>query len=96
MFSSMINFEDIKNAREKIADHIFETPVLSNRSINNLVNANLFFKCENFQKTGSFKIRGASNAVFSFPEADLKKGIITGTYISSMPYDVGIFELDKK
>ena len=61
----MINFEDIKNAREKIADHIFETPVLSNRSINNLVNANLFFKCENFQKMGAFKMRGATNAILN-------------------------------
>lgn len=73
----MLNFEDIKRARNTIADHIFETPVLFNRSINDRLGANLFFKCENFQKTGSFKIRGAANAVFNLSEKELENGIIT-------------------
>lgn len=73
----MPNIDDIQRARETIADHIFETPVLFNRSINKRINAHLFFKCENFQKTGSFKIRGAGNAVFNLSKEELKNGIIT-------------------
>ena len=59
----MVTLKDIESAHERIRPFIHRTPVLTNSSIDNLIGAKLFFKCENFQKAGSFKIRGASNAV---------------------------------
>ena len=56
---------DIQFAHERILPYIHNTPILTSEFINDLTGAHLFFKCENFQKTGSFKMRGASNAIFS-------------------------------
>jgi len=61
--------EDVRDARERISGHIHRTPVFTSGGINRVVGADVFFKCENLQKTGAFKIRGAANAVFSTPEA---------------------------
>ena len=66
--------EDIVNAHERILPFIHRTPVLSSEAITDMVGAEVFFKCENFQKIGAFKMRGASNAVFSTPEADRTNG----------------------
>ncbi len=74
------NKEDILNTAQRIDNHIHRTPVLTSQSLNKLFNTQLFFKCENFQKTGSFKIRGASNAVLSIPEEKLMAGV--GTHSS--------------
>ncbi len=70
-------FEDIVKAHGKIKDYIHRTPVLTSSNLNNIANCKLFFKCENFQKTGSFKVRGALNAVLSLPPEVLQKGIAT-------------------
>src|SRR3984893_13779166 len=67
----------ITEAHDRIAPHIHRTPVLTSRSLNTLIGAQVFFKCENFQKTGSFKIRGASNAIFSLSEQEIAHGIVT-------------------
>ena len=67
----------IIDAHDRIAPHIHRTPVLTSRSLNALIGAQVFFKCENFQKTGSFKIRGASNAIFSLSEQEIAHGIVT-------------------
>ena len=67
----------IIDAHDRIAPHIHRTPVLTSRSLNAMVGAQVFFKCENFQKTGSFKIRGASNAIFSLSEQEIAHGIVT-------------------
>ena len=56
---------DIQFAHERILPYIHNTPILTSEFINDFTGAHLFFKCENFQKTGSFKMRGASNAIFS-------------------------------
>jgi len=53
----------IRAAHERIAPQIHRTLVLTSSALNDLTGARLYFKCENFQKTGSFKIRGATNAV---------------------------------
>jgi threonine dehydratase len=70
-----------KNKLRIIADNlkpfIHRTPVLTSSSINELTGSSLFFKCENFQKTGSFKLRGAMNAVLSLNKDEQKKGIVT-------------------
>src|SRR5271154_1075805 len=67
----------IARAHARIAPHIHRTPVLTSSSLNDIAGARLFFKCDNFQKTGSFKIRGASNAIFSMSEQEIARGIVT-------------------
>src|SRR6266478_2838841 len=64
-------------AHARIAPRIHRTPVLTSTSLDALVGARLFFKCENLQKTGSFKIRGASNAIFSLGNEEAVRGIVT-------------------
>ncbi|MCK6561618.1 pyridoxal-phosphate dependent enzyme [candidate division KSB1 bacterium] len=68
---------DIRAAAERIKPHAHRTPVLTCESINRMVNAQLFFKCENLQKVGAFKFRGACNAVFSLSESELARGVAT-------------------
>lgn len=69
--------EDIRAAHVRIKPHIHHTPVLSSHVLNERVGADIFFKCENFQKVGAFKARGACNAVFSLPEEAAKRGVVT-------------------
>jgi threonine dehydratase len=66
---------DIRAAHARIAPHIHRTPVLTSASLDEISGARLFFKCENLQKTGSFKIRGATNAVFSLTDEQAKNGV---------------------
>lgn len=73
----MLTLKDIELAHERIRPFIHRTSILTNSSLNELVGANLFFKCENFQKAGSFKIRGASNAVELLSESEFKRGVAT-------------------
>jgi threonine dehydratase len=70
-------WETIVAAHTRIAPRIHRTPVLTSASLNAIVGARLFFKCDNFQKTGSFKIRGASNAILSLAESEVAHGIVT-------------------
>ncbi len=70
-------FAAIRQAQSRIAPHIHRTPVLRSASLDSRAGARLFFKCENFQKTGSFKIRGATNAVFSLPDEVAARGVVT-------------------
>ncbi|MCP3055079.1 beta-hydroxyaspartate dehydratase BhcB [Aurantimonas marianensis] len=85
-------FDDVKKARERIAPYVHRTPVLTSSYFNELSGAELFFKCENFQKAGAFKARGASNAVFSLSEAQAEKGVAThssGNHALSLSYAAG-------
>jgi threonine dehydratase len=68
---------DILQAAERIHPYINRTPVLTSESLNNMFHTELYFKCENFQKAGAFKSRGACNAVFSLAEEQMKKGVAT-------------------
>jgi len=70
-------FSDIQNAHDRIRQYIHHTPVLSSQSINQIVGAELFFKCENLQKVGAFKFRGACNSVFSLSDDEAKNGVCT-------------------
>ena len=70
-------FSDIEAAHRIMAKYAHHTPVLTSQSINKITGGNLFFKCENFQKVGAFKFRGACNAVFSLSEEDARKGVAT-------------------
>lgn len=82
-------FDDVRVAQERIAPHVHKTPVLTSSYLNGLTGAELFFKCENFQKAGVFKARGASNAVFGLPENKAAKGVAThssGNHALSLSY----------
>jgi threonine dehydratase len=68
---------DIERAAERIRPHAHRTPVLTCRALSQLSGAELFFKCENFQKVGAFKFRGAANAVFSLSDAEAARGVAT-------------------
>ena len=73
----MLTLKDIELAHDRIRPFIHRTPILTNSSLNKLAGAELFFKCENFQKSGSFKIRGATNTVELLSDSELKRGIAT-------------------
>lgn len=67
----------IKDAAARIGPYIHRTPVLTCATLDALSGASLFFKCENLQKGGAFKVRGATNAVFSLTEAEAARGVAT-------------------
>jgi threonine dehydratase len=68
---------DVRAAAERIGPHIHHTPVLTCESIDRLTGCRLFFKPENFQKVGAFKFRGATNAIFSLSEKEVRRGVAT-------------------
>ncbi len=72
-----ITKETIEKAAERIAPYIHSTPILTNKSINELAGLDLYFKCENFQKIGAFKIRGGMNASLQLTQEQLEKGVAT-------------------
>jgi threonine dehydratase len=76
-FTGVPDWATIVAAHARIAPRIHRTPVLTSASLDALAGAQLFFKCDNFQKTGSFKIRGASNAILSMSDAQVSRGIVT-------------------
>ncbi|MBM7068376.1 beta-hydroxyaspartate dehydratase BhcB [Actibacterium sp. 188UL27-1] len=85
-------FDDVIAAHERIKPHIHRTPVLTSTYFNDLTGAELFFKCENFQKAGAFKVRGASNAVFGLSDEKAKLGVAThssGNHALSLSYAAG-------
>ena len=85
-------FDDVMAAHERIRPYIHRTPVLTSSYFNGLTGAELFFKCENFQKAGAFKARGASNAVFGLSEELAAKGVAThssGNHGLSLSYAGG-------
>lgn len=85
-------YDDVLAAHARIEPHIHRTPVLTSSYFNALTGAELFFKCENFQKAGAFKVRGASNAVFGLSDADAARGVAThssGNHALSLSYAAG-------
>jgi threonine dehydratase len=69
--------QDLLNCYNRILPYVHKTPVLQSRLINELVGADVFFKCENFQKMGAFKFRGATNAVLQLTDEQKQKGVVT-------------------
>jgi threonine dehydratase len=83
---------DMLIAHERIKPYIHRTPVLTSRFINELTGAELFFKCENLQKAGAFKARGASNAVFGLSDEQAARGVAThssGNHGTCLSYAAG-------
>ena len=89
----MPTLTDIRAAHERIKPYIHRTPVITCDFINREVGAEIFFKCENFQKVGAFKARGASNAVFSLDDATAKRGVVThssGNHGAALAWAAGL------
>ena len=87
-----LTIDDVRAARERIAPYIHRTPVLTSSFLDGLTGAELHFKCENFQKAGAFKVRGASNAVFGLSDAAAARGVAThssGNHALSLSYAAG-------
>lgn len=83
---------DMLIAHERIKPHIHRTPVLTSQFLDNLTGATLFFKCENLQKAGAFKARGASNAVFGLSDEQARRGVAThssGNHGTCLSYAAG-------
>lgn len=72
-----LTITDIHNAAQRIKAYIHRTPVLTNESLNQQIGAQVFMKCENLQKVGAFKFRGASNAVWSLTDEEAAHGVCT-------------------
>src|SRR5213596_1452720 len=72
-----VNLDTIRAAHKRIRPHIHRTSVLTNSWLNDACRASLFFKCENFQKVGAFKARGATNAVFTLDDETARRGVAT-------------------
>ena len=67
----------LKNSQKKIGRFIHRTPILTSETINRMLGANIYFKCENFQKGGAYKIRGATNAALQLSHAQKERGVVT-------------------
>lgn len=82
-------FSDVESARVRIRPHVHRTPILTSSYIDGLAGAELYFKCENFQKAGAFKVRGAVNAVFGLSDDQAIRGVAThssGNHALSLTY----------
>ncbi|MFO7669906.1 MAG: pyridoxal-phosphate dependent enzyme [Bacteroidales bacterium] len=69
--------KDVKDAVKRVTPYVHHTPVLTSTTINGILNASVFFKCENFQRMGAFKYRGAINAILQLTEEERARGVIT-------------------
>ncbi|MDB6044676.1 MAG: tdcB 2 [Gammaproteobacteria bacterium] len=72
-----LTWELIQEARARILGKVHRTPLMTSATLDTQANAKLYFKCENFQKVGAFKARGATNAVFSLSDAEARNGVAT-------------------
>ncbi len=87
-----LTIEDMRAAHARIKPYIRRTPVMQSDYLNELTGAQLFFKCENFQEAGAFKVRGASNAVFGLTDEAAERGVCThssGNHALSLSYAAG-------
>ena len=71
----MLTIELIKEAAARMAGHIHRTPVMTSRSFNQRAGREVFFKCENLQRAGAFKIRGATNKILSLSDEEKRRGV---------------------
>ncbi len=72
-----VSFENIVEAGERIRPHIYRTPIMTCASLDRMTGSLLYFKCENFQRAGAFKYRGACNSIFSLHQKDAARGVAT-------------------
>ncbi len=79
MPNEVISIEEIRAAHSRIAPYIHRTPILTSATLDEAFGSQLFFKCENFQKSGAFKVRGAFNALLSLSREEATRGIVTSS-----------------
>ncbi len=75
----MVDIGDVRAAHQRISPFVHRTPVLTSETLDERFGSRLFFKCESFQKSGAFKVRGAFNALLSLPREDAQRGIVTSS-----------------
>src|SRR5438477_9089749 len=75
--SGGLTLRAIREAHARIRDKIHRTPIMTSEVLDSLCGRRLYFKCENLQKAGAFKARGATNAVYSLSEQDAARGVVT-------------------
>lgn len=93
----MVGLQEIWKAKAGICDYIHATPTIHSRTLSEMLGAEVWLKCENLQKTGSFKVRGAFNAVLSLPEKQRKKGVVcfsTGNHSQAVGYAASVFRTE--
>ncbi len=89
-------FEEIKDSANRIRVYIHRTPILHSHNIDRIFSAEIYFKCENFQKVGSFKPRGAINAILQLSRESLKQGVAThssGNFAQAIAYSAQILNI---
>ena len=89
-------YERVLQARERIRERIYKTPVINNASLDKMIGKSVYFKCENFQLTGSFKIRGAFNKMLQLSSEEKKKGVITvssGNHGQAVAYAASVLQI---
>src|SRR6266481_9518210 len=72
----MLNLEQIKAAAARISGRVHRTPVITSRLFNEVAGTDVFFKCENLQRAGAFKIRGATNKILSLSDEEKRRGVV--------------------
>jgi threonine dehydratase len=88
-----VTIEQVREAAQRIAPHVHRTPVVTSATLDRELGAEIFFKCENLQKVGAFKARGAVNAVLSLADDVAQKGVIThssGNHAAALAYAASI------
>jgi threonine dehydratase len=85
----MVTAEDVRTAAVRLAGKVHRTPVLTARGLNEATGMEIYLKCENFQRTGSFKLRGATNAIAQIPEQARSRGVVaysSGNHAQAVAY----------
>ncbi len=96
---NFIEKNTLSGARQKIANYIHPTPVITSSTFNQLTGADVFFKCENFQRMGAFKMRGAAHAMASLTNIQLAKGVVThssGNFAQAVALSAKLFGIKAK
>lgn len=89
----MVNLEDIKCAAKRIANYVHRTPILHSDSISKMAGTDIYFKCENLQKTGSFKARGAFNRLLMLTDEEKARGVVcysSGNHAQAVSYAASV------
>ncbi|MBD3253735.1 MAG: pyridoxal-phosphate dependent enzyme [Candidatus Lokiarchaeota archaeon] len=93
----MVEYKDVKGAYKRVKDAVNKTPVMTSRTLNEITQAQVFLKCENFQRIGAFKMRGAYNAISQLSNEQKKRGVIThssGNHAQAVALAANLLNID--
>src|SRR5699024_5813342 len=99
MMNLQVTFQDVLHANKRLGQHVTQTPLIHSKILSVDVGADVWFKLENLQKTGSFKVRGALNKLFSLSEEELSKGVTTasaGNHAQGLAYATSLKNVSAK